>query len=473
MASFYQSALMEALGWSLADSFWKMGSLWIIYIVVTGNGKSLSAKARYTLALLLMSAGTVWSFASVNSYYHNIISGKEISTLAVFFKNDLAGLVSAENLMSFISAGYLLMLGFFSCKFFYRFYTGKKVLNKDLTEAGEQIKQIVKKLSERIAIRKNISIFFSATIETPLTAGFIKPMIVLPIAIVNQLSIQQTESILAHELFHITRNDYLVNIIVSFAGITLFFNPFARLFELIIQDEREKVCDDEVMDLGFDRWQYAHALYTLGKSAVAPDTFALAATGQRPLLQERVGRILKVHSQKKAAGGFQIDMLAPVGLFFLCLIVSVFLKKPQRIASTQTAGSSLKITPARVRQLPGDHREANTIIIEKKILATVSQKPMARLKNVSAKGSLAAKKTIQHPIPEPPVPAMPPDEIVNSFVSAKVKTPDFTLILPGIPVPPMLKINADRSLPYVPSSTFYYSNIEKSLQRSGKKTVHL
>ncbi|WP_315815976.1 M56 family metallopeptidase [Paraflavitalea speifideaquila] len=144
-----------------------------------------------------------------------------------------------------------------------------------------------------MSIPKKVNIWLSSRVDTPLTVGFWKPIILLPIAAVNNLTIQQTEAIILHELNHIRRNDYLVNLLIACIDIILFFNPFAQLFSGIIRREREHSCDDMVLQFRYDASQYARALLMLEQSRIqmAP-ALAVAATGHNSLLLNRVKRIL-------------------------------------------------------------------------------------------------------------------------------------------------------------------------------------
>lgn len=91
-------------------------------------------------------------------------------------------------------------------------------------------------------------LFLSEKMLIPFTAGFIKPMILFPVALLNRLSEEQVEAILLHEMAHIKRHDYLFNILQRIMEIVLFFNPMIWLLAKDIRREREFCCDDLVID---------------------------------------------------------------------------------------------------------------------------------------------------------------------------------------------------------------------------------
>ena len=110
---------------------------------------------------------------------------------------------------------------------------------------------------------KKVKIGISSTIYTPITFGWIKPIILLPIALVNQLSVKEIESIILHEWAHILRNDYLINIITSLVQVILFFNPFSYLLNKEISLQREIACDNYVINASVEKIDYLNAIYKI------------------------------------------------------------------------------------------------------------------------------------------------------------------------------------------------------------------
>ena len=118
---------------------------------------------------------------------------------------------------------------------------------------------------------KKIKIGISSTIVTPITFGWIEPIILLPIALVNQLSVKEIESIILHEWAHILRNDYLLNLMTSFVQLVLFFNPFTYLFNKEISLQREIACDSFVLSVSVEKLDYLNTLYKMAAGIRAKD----------------------------------------------------------------------------------------------------------------------------------------------------------------------------------------------------------
>ncbi len=117
--------------------------------------------------------------------------------------------------------------------------------------------------------------------------GWLRPAVVFPVAALAGLSPAQIEALLAHELAHVRRHDYLVNLLQSFAEVVLFYHPAVWWLSRRIRTERELCCDDLAVGV-CDRLVYATALTDL--AAMRHPRVALAATGGD--LLARVRRIL-------------------------------------------------------------------------------------------------------------------------------------------------------------------------------------
>ncbi|MEO8795885.1 MAG: M56 family metallopeptidase, partial [Daejeonella sp.] len=151
-------------------------------------------------------------------------------------------------------------------------------------------------LKQKLELGKSVMLFFSKTILVPLTVGFVKPVILFPAAMLNHLSIEEVESILLHELAHIKRNDYGLNLFQRIMEIILFFNPAAWLLAKDIKREREFCCDDLVIGKNINPRIYASALASLASNR-ENISLALSAngTGNYPLLN-RIQRITTMKS---------------------------------------------------------------------------------------------------------------------------------------------------------------------------------
>nr|WP_290794067.1 M56 family metallopeptidase [Flavihumibacter sp. UBA7668] len=172
-------------------------------------------------------------------------------------------------------------------------------------------------MAAQMNIGTTVQIWLSEKIDSPQIMGWLKPVILLPIAAINQLSPEQLEAVLIHELAHIKRNDYVWNWVISLIETLLFFNPFAKLFISNIREEREHACDDWVLQFPFQPQSYAEALLKLEQKRSGHESnLVLAASGSsRKLLLIRIRRMLNIPATRSIRKGY-------TGLLFLLLLLS-------------------------------------------------------------------------------------------------------------------------------------------------------
>lgn len=172
-------------------------------------------------------------------------------------------------------------------------YLKLRKLRNELHDIVPQNWQLVfDELLPKLNITKKIKFQLSSHIHVPLVIGYLKPVVLFPVALVSQLDISQVEAILIHELSHIRRNDYLLNLIKTGIETILFFNPFVWLVGRLINIEREHACDDLVVKFTGTPINYAHALLKLEilKDKSSP-ALAMASTGKNQHLYQRIKRI--------------------------------------------------------------------------------------------------------------------------------------------------------------------------------------
>ena len=150
--------------------------------------------------------------------------------------------------------------------------------------------------------------------------GTLKPVILLPIATINHLTSGQLEAILLHELAHIKRQDYLLNMLQTAGETILFFNPFVWLISRIIRRQREDCCDDLVVANTASPLQYAQALAILEQGRSNDQQLALAATGNRKHLLNRIKRIMVMKKDSPGYGQLSILLLSFITLAIIVAI---------------------------------------------------------------------------------------------------------------------------------------------------------
>src|SRR4029078_66537 len=310
MATWSQSHFLQSLGWATLNSFWQMALLWCIYLAINSVFK-ISAHKKYQLAVGAIVAGFVW-FALTFLYYFN---SSAVSSIAIFDQT-----VSESNSILNIfllsaSLSYLVVLIFPSYRLFRNWQFVQRIKKQGLQKADLNYRLFVRKISAQLGIGKKVFVYMSELVTSPVTVGYLKPIVLLPVAVLSNLSTQQVEAILLHELSHIKRYDYLVNFMVSIISTFLYFNPFVKQFIRAIEEERENCCDQLVLQFGYDKVGYASALLTLEKLSIACHPLALGAAGKNYLLN-RIEKIVGMEKKK----GFRRNQFAGLLAALFCIV---------------------------------------------------------------------------------------------------------------------------------------------------------
>jgi uncharacterized protein (TIGR03435 family) len=148
------------------------------------------------------------------------------------------------------------------------------------------------RISVKLGLARLVRIVEMPQVDVPLVIGCLRPIVVLPIAAMSQLTTAQVEAIIAHELAHVRRHDYLVNLMQTLAETLLFYHPGVWWLSARIRDEREHCCDAAAVAVCGDPVGYAAALAELETYRSGELSLAAAATGGS--LLSRVRRILSI-----------------------------------------------------------------------------------------------------------------------------------------------------------------------------------
>jgi len=196
-------------------------------------------------------------------------------------------------------------------------------------------------LCAAMGIRRKPTLLVTENIDQPLTFGFARPVILLPLSYSMQVPPDQLEMILAHELSHIRRNDYIVNMIQSGIEVLLFFNPFAHWISAAITNEREHCCDDTAAVTCGDSQLMAIALTNL-KAYLSPKKLALAAAPSKDQFRERIYRLIAHPATTRWRMRNALHMLITPALVLVLLTQCVADPHQNNSASSIAAGDSVK-----------------------------------------------------------------------------------------------------------------------------------
>lgn len=236
-------------------------------------------------------------------------------------------------------------------------YAGR--LRRAGTQAlGAEWQQRLVALAGRAGLRRPVALLESARVAGPLVLGHLRPVILLPLGAVAGLSPSLLEALLAHELAHIVRRDYLLNLGLAVAEVLFFYHPAVWFMAHCLRAERENCCDDQAAALcGGDRLRVARALAALAELETAatpmPRLALAAAGGGRGSLLARVRRLALHRPQAPTLNERLLaGSLTLLGLLGLSTGVVLAARPAQTVPAQTVPAASSADTARRVMVMP-------------------------------------------------------------------------------------------------------------------------
>lgn len=325
--------IVQTIGWTLLHSLWQGMVIAIILAIVLYVFRKKSSQLRYALSIGAMLLLVITVSLTYLVEYQSIIQVGQDLNLTHFNDEISEGLLLTpiENTQTWftIFSDYfnqnmplmvmVWMLGmlFMGLRMIGEITYVYHLKNYRTQPVSGAIQRQLETLLTQLNIRKEVRILESLKVQTPMVVGFLKPVILMPIGLVSGLSSQQIESILAHELAHIKRHDFVVNLLQSFVEVLLFFNPAVWWISACIRAEREHCCDDLAISVTGDKATFVKTLAQLEESRMS-NQFALAFAKNRNGVLHRIRRILKkdttVHGFSR---GFWGSLILVMSFFFV------------------------------------------------------------------------------------------------------------------------------------------------------------
>jgi len=175
----------------------------------------------------------------------------------------------------------------------------ERLRRKESTPVGEELLELCLSVQQRMGLTRVVRYCQCVQLDAPAVAGWIRPVVFLPMTALTGLTAAQLEAVIAHELAHIRRFDAFVNLLQIAVETLLFYHPAVWWLGKQIRAERENCCDDEAVALCGSPVTYAQALRHMAEWQVAP---RLAMAANRGPLAARVARLLGAN---ESAGAFR------------------------------------------------------------------------------------------------------------------------------------------------------------------------
>ncbi|HVR95138.1 MAG TPA: M56 family metallopeptidase [Thermoanaerobaculia bacterium] len=321
----------QALGWGLLHSLWQGALVALALAGTLALMRRSSAAARYTVTLAALAAMvvlpvmTAWetdTAAPMATVGEGRAAGEipvsPIRDMTAVRMDTLESLTAAPRevirpVLPWLLAGWLAGVALLSFYHLGGWLQARRLRHRATRPVAEAWEQAVLRLGRRLGIGRRVTVLESAAVSVPAVLGWLRPVILVPASALAGLSPQQLEAVLAHELAHVRRHDYLVNLLQTVVETLLFYHPAVWWVSRQVRVERENCCDDLAVAVCGDRLVYARALADLeGLRTVSP-RLAVAADGS-PLLA-RVRRLVGAPAQPARrlpaglAGGFALALV--------------------------------------------------------------------------------------------------------------------------------------------------------------------
>jgi len=292
----------NALAWALLHALWEGAAIALILAVSLWALRS--AHLRYLAACVAMAA-TLAAF--VITFIHLIPPGYAVgpspSLHAVPVGGDVpwftpvapAGIVLPPWIAPLWLAGVLV----FQLRALGGWMAVRRLRRTGVCIAAEPWQNRLRELASGLGIARPVTLLQSSLVEVPVVIGHLRPVILVPISLLTRLPCAQVGAVLMHELAHIRRHDYLVNLLQTFAEGLLFYHPGVWWMSHVIRTERENCCDDVAVASSGDAHEYATALAALAENRWAAHDAAMAASGGN--LVRRIRRLLKQSEGPRSA----------------------------------------------------------------------------------------------------------------------------------------------------------------------------
>lgn len=352
LTNWLASPLAEALGWTLIHALWQGFAVVLTVAILLHLLRRSQAALRYRIGLggLLMqffaSVGTFgWYYEpqsaalSVSAFHPE----KTVARLAIAAVGESSWLTSTQGFLAthLTQIVWLWLIGV--AVFGLRLIGGWAYVQRLRTTATLPVPPVLLETTARMALKLNVSVNLQITARAtgPLVVGVLKPVILWPVGLLAGLSMTEVEAVLAHELAHVRRHDYLVNVLQSVVEVLYFFHPALWWLSARVREEREHCCDDLALTLIGDSRTLARALTLVEEwqhSQEQTPALAMAFAGKRQLLLQRVRRMLGIPTRPLVSNGSLAGLTLAT---MLLLSVSVYAlqradqPKPARRATSQ------------------------------------------------------------------------------------------------------------------------------------------
>lgn len=393
LAQILNYPFVETLGWSLIHFLWQGILIAFLAAVLLAMLKNASASLRYfvaCLAFVLMASSpavTIWTLNSdraiasgtaANSTEASSELARPTGNGSVVTTGDLTATLpqtpdelpehpaggplttatasepsagTLEPWLTTLVAGWLFGVTALSLRLVLTLVQVSRLRTQVTSIVPQEMTDRLAELTRRLEVSRPVRLAQSALVEVPTVISALKPLILLPATAMTGLTAEQLDAILAHEIAHIRRHDYLVNLVQTVIETLLFYHPGVWWLSGRIRQERENCCDDIASDLCENPIRYAEALVRMEELRTPAGRLALAATGGS--LKTRIRRLLGQTSHESSTNWWVGGLVSLLIVFGLVVTLGNLSSQSQ----AEEQGPPQPTEAAADAQLPADKEE--------------------------------------------------------------------------------------------------------------------
>ena len=412
ITQFFSDSVLYALGWTVIHSLWQGTLLAGLLSVLIMALEKRSARVRYEVACGALFTMLMMAVSTFIIYLDQDTSLMEVTVaLTNSFANPSVTVISGET--SFFQSNfqeviaffdqqlpmivYIWLIGFlfFAVRMAGGFMQLRQLRQRDIFPVDQLVQNKLNGLIRRTAIRRSVRVMESALVKVPVLLGHLKPLILIPVGTINLLSAEEVEAVLAHELAHIIRRDFSMNLFFTFVEILFYYHPGVWLMAATIRSERENCCDDTALLLCKKPMAYARALYKLeaAHQSTRLPGLALSFSSKKKQLLHRVRRIL---NQPQNKSNIMEKLATTIFLLLTITILSVGATTPldnikaNRVISTSLETLSNPVVIVEANRIPALNIHPQIIVVD-----TIPIKKQGRQKIIKTENGRAIEITTE------------------------------------------------------------------------------
>lgn len=322
LIDFLNSPTAHALGWTLLHAVWQGFALVLPTAVILHLLRNRSGALRYRVGVLTLLAQVMTSVVTFLYYYKPgvapnrlVLASAPVQALPLQWQmvartipwHQQAQQFLENHLSQFVLI-YLIGVAVFGLRLAGGWLYLQRLSRTAVHPADLYLTELINRLRLALAIRPAVQVRESVRIVVPMVVGVLNPVLLLPFGLATQLSVQELEAVLAHELAHVKRHDYAVNLLQSVVEVLYFFHPALWWLSARVREEREHCCDDlAVQACGGNGRVLAQALARVEELRLAQfepmPALAMALATNRQQLLHRVRRVLGVPTRPLVSNG--------------------------------------------------------------------------------------------------------------------------------------------------------------------------